>query len=111
MRGNPDMPDLEPRVEVCRTPVACGGVQLLAVADLFIGGAFVIRDIRIREASKDGAEALQVAFPSRRWNGEEKRCFDIAFPITTEAHRRATIAILQAFQDAEAKACQREMRV
>ncbi|MBI5883357.1 MAG: septation protein SpoVG family protein [Elusimicrobia bacterium] len=111
MRENTQIPDLEVKVDVRRLPAAWGNEHLLAVADLFIGEAFVIRDIHILEAAKEGTGSLQVAFPSRRWNGEEKRCFDIAFPVTTEAHRRATIAILRAFEDAEAKACQRELRV
>ena len=105
-----EMPDLEPRVKVCRKPLAYGSAQLLGFAELVIGGAFVIRDIRILRVAKEGEESVFVAFPSRRWNGggngdgEEKKYYDVAFPITSQSYREATGAILKAFQEAAAKA-------
>ncbi|MDD5629494.1 MAG: septation protein SpoVG family protein [Elusimicrobia bacterium] len=103
------MPDLEPRVKVCRQPLAYGSAQLLGFAELVIGGSFVIRDIRILKVAKEGAESVFVAFPSRRWNnsngdGEEKKYYDVAFPITSQSYREATGAILKAFEEASAKA-------
>lgn len=99
-----EMPDLEPRVKVCRTPLAYGSAQLLGFAELVIGGVFVIRDIRILKVAKEGADSVFVAFPSRRWSGEEKKYYDVAFPITSESYRVATTAILKAFEEAAAKA-------
>ena len=101
-----DMPGLEPRVRICREPVAYGSAQLLGFAELVIGGVFVIRDIRILKVAKEGGESVFVAFPSRRWNGngEEKKYYDVAFPITAESYRLATGAILKAFEEAAAKA-------
>jgi len=96
--------ELEPRVKVSREPVAYGSAQLVGFAELVIGGAFVIRDIRILRVKKDGAESTYVAFPSRRWNGDEKKYYDVAFPITAEAYKEATGAILKAFEEAAAKA-------
>ena len=65
--------DLEPRVKVCREPLAYGSALLLGFAELVIGGAFVIRDIRILKVSKEGQDSVFVAFPSRRWNEESMR--------------------------------------
>ena len=96
--------ELEPRVKVSRESVAYGSAQLVGFAELVIGGAFVIRDIRILRVKKDGAESTYVAFPSRRWNGDEKKYYDVAFPITAEAYKEATGAILKAFESAAAKA-------
>jgi len=104
MEKQQDMPDLEPRVKVCRTPVACGSAQVLGFAELVIGGVFVIRDIRILKVAKEGEDLVFVAFPSRRWNGEEKKYYDVAFPITSESYRAATSTILKAFEEAAAKA-------
>jgi len=99
-----DVPDLEPRVKAFRTPMAYGSAQLLGFAELVIGGAFVIRDIRILKVAKEGGESVFVAFPSRKRNGEEKAYYDVAFPITADSYRQATTAILKAFEAAAAKA-------
>jgi DNA-binding cell septation regulator SpoVG len=103
-----EMPGLEPRVKVCRQPLAYGSAQLLGFAELVIGGSFVIRDIRILKVAKEGTESVFVAFPSRRWNGsgdgEERKYYDVAFPITSQSYREATGAILKAFEEAAAKA-------
>lgn len=101
-----NMPDLEPRIKVCRTPVAYGSAQVLGFAELVIGRMFVIRDIRIMRVAKEGEHSVFVAFPSRRWsgNGDEKKYYDVAFPITSDSYRMATGAILRAFEEAAAKA-------
>ena len=96
--------DLEPRVKVSREPMAYGSAQLVGFAELVIGGAFVIRDIRILRVKKDAEESTFVAFPSRRMNGDEKKYYDVAFPITAEAYKEATGTILKAFEEAAAKA-------
>ena len=98
---------LEARVKLCSQPLAYGSAQLMAFAELVLGGAFVIRDIRILRVAKDGEDSVFVAFPSRRWNadgGDEKKYYDVAFPITAESYREATGAILKAFEEATAKA-------
>ncbi|HAM36612.1 MAG TPA: hypothetical protein DEB40_01180 [Elusimicrobia bacterium] len=106
MERQKDMLGLETKVRVLREPMAFGSAHLLGFAELVIGGAFVIRDIRILKVGKDGGEAVFVAFPSRRWNGkgEEKKFYDVAFPITAESYRLATASILKAFEEAGAKA-------
>ena len=101
---NQEEPKLEPRVKVCREPFAsCGGAKIVAVAELVIYGAFVIRDIRILSVAKDGEETDFVAWPSRRWKVGEDKYYDVAFPITAEAYREATGCILAAFEKAESR--------
>ena len=99
---------LEARVKLCQQPLTYGSAQLIAFAELVIGGAFVIRDIRILKVAKEGEESVFVAFPSRRWNegglGDEKKYYDVAFPITAQAYKDASGAILKAFEEAAAPA-------
>jgi DNA-binding cell septation regulator SpoVG len=93
--------NLEARVKLCSQPLAYGSAQLMAFAELVVGGAFVIRDIRILRVAKDGEDSVFVAFPSRRWNadgGDEKKYYDVAFPITAQAYREATGALLQEYE-------------
>jgi DNA-binding cell septation regulator SpoVG len=104
MEETKEIPALEARVNVCRPPAACGSAQVLAFAELVIGRAFVIRDIRILRVVKEGAESVFAAFPSRRSNGGERKYYDVAFPITSESYRAAASAILEAFEEASAKA-------
>ena len=100
-----DVPGLDTKVRVLREPMAFGSAQLLGFAELVIGGAFVIRDIRILKVAKEGTESVFVSFPSRRWNGgEEKKFYDVAFPITAESYKQATGVILKAFEEAAPKA-------
>ena len=97
----PSSVTLEPRVKLCQQPLAYGSAQLIAFAELVIGGAFVIRDIRILRVAKDGEESVFVAFPSRRWNGngdgDEKKYYDVAFPITSQAYQEATGTLLKEY--------------
>ncbi len=100
-----DVPGLDTKVRVLREPMAFGSAKLLGFAELVIGGSFVIRDIRILKVEKEGAESVFVSFPSRRWNGgEEKKFYDVAFPITAESYKQATGTILKAFEEAAVKA-------
>lgn len=100
--------DLEPRVRVLREPLARGGAHLLGFAELVIGKAFVIRDIRILKVAKEGAESVFVAFPSRKRagssEGQDRAYYDVAFPITSDSYKQATGLILKAFAQAAAKA-------
>ncbi|MBI4386006.1 MAG: septation protein SpoVG family protein [Elusimicrobia bacterium] len=79
------------------------GTQLLGFAELVIGGAFVIKNIRILMGKSDGSEDGRpfVAFPSRKGNGSsEGKYFDIAHPITHEARQTAIQMILRAYDQA-----------
>ena len=101
MHAQPVSLDLEARVKLCSQPLAYGSAQLVAFAELVIGGAFVIRDIRILRVAKDGEDSVFVAFPSRRWNGngdaDEKKYYDVAFPITSQAYQEATGILLKEY--------------
>lgn len=73
---------------------------LLGFADLVIDGAFVIRGIAIRRTKANPGEQF-VSFPSRKGSGENAdKYFDVAHPITAEAHQRATEIILERFREA-----------
>ena len=104
MQAQPVSLDLEARVKLCSQPLAYGSAQLVAFAELVIGGAFVIRDIRILRVAKDGEESTFVAFPSRRWNagdngaGEGAKYYDVAFPITAQAYQEATGSLLLEYE-------------
>ena len=98
-QAQPASLNLEARVKLCSQPLAYGSAQLMAFAELVIGGAFVIRDIRILRVAKDGEDSVFVAFPSRRWNGDgdEKKYYDVAFPITSQAYQEATGTLLKEY--------------
>ncbi|HAH08033.1 MAG TPA: hypothetical protein DCM05_16155 [Elusimicrobia bacterium] len=98
------VPELSARVNLCRNPQTAGKAQLLGFAQLAIGGSFVIHGVRILKVDKDGEPAVFVSFPSRKGSGEEKKYYDVAHPITAEARRLASEAILEAFEKEAAKA-------
>ncbi|MBI3550587.1 MAG: septation protein SpoVG family protein [Elusimicrobia bacterium] len=79
-----------------------GNREILGFADLTIGGSFVIKGICIVRSLKDGAPGDPfVSFPSRKAKGDgEARYFDVAHPITTEAHAEASEEILRAYHTA-----------
>jgi DNA-binding cell septation regulator SpoVG len=82
-----------------------GKAELLGFADLVIGEAFVIKGIRIvavKNAEGERGEPF-VSFPSRKGAGQDKY-FDIAHPITPEAHQRSKEVILAAYREASAQA-------
>jgi DNA-binding cell septation regulator SpoVG len=73
----------------------------MGFADLVIGGAFVIRGLRILRKS-DG-EGPFVAFPSRRGTGEQQdKYFEVAHPITSEARAAVAEIVLEGFKKATA---------
>ena len=83
-----DLPSLTARV------TACSGEDVLARAELVIGGAFVIRDILILKSG--GADwRAEVVFPARR--GRE-RDFPIAQALTPGARSAAREAVLAAYR-------------
>jgi stage V sporulation protein G len=99
-----EMPGLAARVRLCRSPQAVGKAQLLGFAELAIAGAFVIHGVRILKMEKEGEIAVFISFPSRKGSGEAGKYYDVAHPITAEARRRASDAILEAFEKEAARA-------
>jgi DNA-binding cell septation regulator SpoVG len=85
-----------------------GKADLLGFADLTIGGAFVIKSIRIMQINPEraGGEISDpfISFPSRRVAAEgEDRYFNVAHPITSDAYRAAVDLILAKYQESAAK--------
>lgn len=71
-----------------------GRAQLLGFADLFIGGSWIIKDIRIvRAAGKDGEEVTFISFPQRKAKDRDE-WFGVAHPMSPEVHKQATELIL-----------------
>jgi DNA-binding cell septation regulator SpoVG len=99
--STPVLPSLEARVKLYRSET--GQNQLMGFADLIIGGAFVIRGLRIlRKTDEEGAF---VAFPSRRGTGEQQdKYFEVAHPITAEARAAVAEIVIEGFKEATAAA-------
>jgi len=73
---------------------------LLGFADLVIDGAFIIKGIVIR-AAKDDPSHQMVMFPSKKGSGQHAdKYYDIAHPITSEAHQKAKELILEKYEEA-----------
>ncbi len=77
--------------------------NLLGFADLTIGGAFVIKGIRIMmgvpKDQKPGAPFI--SFPARKGSGETgDKWFDIAHPISADAYHAARESVLRAYASA-----------
>lgn len=90
-----EMPGMQAKVRLYQGKE---GGSLLGFAQLTVAGTFVIKDIRIVRSSANGPF---VAFPSRKAVGPgESKFYDIAHPVTAEAHRRATGMILAAYREA-----------
>ena len=80
---------------------AQGNSELLGFADLIIGGAFVIKDIRIVKSLAEEGKQPFVSFPSKKGTGTgEGKYFDIAHPITADAYRTACEMILRTYKEA-----------
>lgn len=95
------MPSLVPTIRLHR--IASEKSELLGYAELVVGGAFVIKDIRIVQMKPEGGKAGEtfIAFPAKKGGGQAgDKYFDIAHPITAEAHRTAVEAILKAYEKA-----------
>ncbi len=70
---------------------------LLAMAELTIADAYVIKGLRVL-ARRDGPDrAPFVVWPAEKGKGSD-RWFDIAHPITAEARTAALTAVLAAFE-------------
>lgn len=89
-----ELPRLQARVRPATGP---GDDSLLAMAELLIAGAFVIKDIEIRKAGGLDWRAI-VVFPTRPgWGPARGRQFPAAHPITAEALAAARAAVLEAY--------------
>ena len=98
MQTTASFPSLDARVRLFHS--GGGKSELLAFADLMISGAFVIKGIRV-VAVKAGEKLSEpfISFPSRKGSGGE-RYFDVAHPITTQAHQEAKEIILRRYREA-----------
>ncbi len=107
--GSGVTPELETKVRIY--PVeGKGKADLLGFAELVIGGAFVIKSIRILRINpkKAGGEVSEpfISFPSRKSGkgADEGRYFDVAHPITSEAYHAAADLILEQYRQAASAA-------
>jgi DNA-binding cell septation regulator SpoVG len=76
-----------------------GNREVLGFADLVIAGAFVIKDIGIIRT--DARPHPFLSFPSKKGTGQgEGKYFDVAHPITSEAHKKATELVLAEYEKA-----------
>jgi len=105
MTEESSMPTLETKIRLYHE--VSGQRELLAFADLVIGGAFVIKGLRVLmgKPKDDKPGGPFVAFPSRRGTGaSQDKYFEIAHPITAQARQAARDLILQAYEAEAAKA-------
>lgn len=94
------LPTLEARVRPHRD-ASCRPTQLLAFAELTIGGAFVIKGIRVMRYRNEPDEDPFLVFPAERGRGESSdRWYDLAHPCTVEARQAATKLILETYKTA-----------
>ena len=75
--------------------------KLLAFADLVIGDAFVIKNIRVLKRQEEGEEPF-VVYPAEKGKGQgaEERWYDVAHPITAEARSAAGALLLERYRRA-----------
>lgn len=99
------LPALEARV---RPHIDDSGrnMRLLAFAELTIGGAFVIKNIRVYRMIDEPSEDPFIVFPAERAHPDAAdRWYDVAHPCTIQARMAATKIILDAYKAAmEARA-------
>jgi len=91
-----EMPKMSSRVRVHNAK--SGKSELLGFAELVVGGAFVIKDIRIVRTLGPGGKVF-ISFPERRGKGaSSEEWFGVAHPITAQAYKRAAGVILEAYE-------------
>jgi stage V sporulation protein G len=99
------LPSLDARVRLFKAEN--GQSTLMGFADVVIGGAFVIRGIRIvMSKPTEGREGgLFISFPSRKGTGEQQdKYFEVAHPITAEARSAVRELVLREYAEACGKA-------
>ncbi len=95
--GN-ELPEIRAQVRLYHD--SKGKSEILGFADLTIASAFVIRGVRIIVGKgKDGqAPTPFLSFPARKGSGASaERYFELAFPVSAQARRAATEAVLKAY--------------
>ncbi len=95
------LPEIQAQVKLYHD--SNGKREILGFADLTIASSFVIRGVRILMGQgKEGkAPAPFLSFPARKGSGVAKdRYFEIACPVSREARRAATEAVLKAYAEA-----------
>ncbi len=98
------LPRLEVRVRLFRADAE--NTELLGFADLVIGGAFVIKGLRVLMGKPREGEPGKpfVSYPSRKGFGASAgKYFEIAHPVTAEAREAAKSLILAAYEAEAAK--------
>ena len=97
----PTTPPLEARVRP-HEDRGSRRTKLVAFVELTIGGAFVIKGIRILKRDEPGDDELFVVFPAERGKGASAdRWYDVAHPCTIEARNEAIRVILAAYARAQ----------
>src|SRR5882724_9831975 len=102
MNETANLPSLESKVRLFHD-ASRPDSNLLGFADVVIGGAFVVKGIRIMMGPpKDDKPAGPfIAFPAKRGQRDAKdKWFDIAHPITTEAYAAVRESVLTAYAGA-----------
>lgn len=98
------LPKLEGRVKLYQDG-SDRATKLLAFAELIIADAFVIKGIRVLQRDEAGDREPFVVFPAEKGKGAAaERWFDLAHPITSEAHAAATGKILELYRAARGSA-------
>ncbi|HAZ08308.1 MAG TPA: hypothetical protein DCZ01_07275 [Elusimicrobia bacterium] len=92
------LPKLEGRVRMFED-VSGRATKLLAFAELVIAGAFVIKGIRVLKKEEAGNDEPFIVFPAEKGKGAAAdRWFDLAHPVTAEAHSAASDVILTRYR-------------
>lgn len=103
MDANQTVPKLETTVKLYRD--AAGASDLLGFADVVIAGSFVIKGVRILmgKPKDDKPAGPFLSFPAKKGQGAASdKWFDVAYPITKEAHRAVQECVLRAYAKAAA---------
>lgn len=79
-------------ISAVRLRPARGEGRVRAIASIVIDGSFVVNDLRV----VDGPRGLFVSMPSRR-RASGAGYYDVAHPITPEAHALVQQAVLQEY--------------
>lgn len=102
MNAAENLPSLESKVRLFHDSSRPDS-NLLGFADVTIGGAFVIKGVRILlgQPKDDKPSAPFISFPAKRGTGEtQDKWFDVAHPITTEAYHAVRECVLRAYAEA-----------
>jgi DNA-binding cell septation regulator SpoVG len=102
MNAADTLPSLDAKVRLFHDPSRPES-NLLGFADLTIGGAFVVKGIRILmgQPKDDKPAAPFISFPAKRGAGDtQDKWYDIAHPVTSEAYQAVRESVLKAYERA-----------